>query len=175
MAAKKIEDGNTEIDLKVYTHDSIGDLTKAFLSLADNTNDLAEVAKKIGQGNYDVPVKIRGPHDVLGKSIVNMQESLKTATKELNDLVEELKLSNKYKSEFDKFNDAFRNFELVSGNDIHHWYQYDNYVDGGGTLNNSCMAEVGEEYLYIFYQYRVYLVLKVQHMEMRQYDYVLVL
>ena len=100
MAAKKIEDGNTEIDLKVYTHDSIGDLTKAFLSLAENTNDLAEVAKKIGQGNYDVPVKIRGPHDVLGKSIVNMQESLKTATKELNDLVEELKLSNKYKSEF---------------------------------------------------------------------------
>ncbi len=100
LAAKKIEDGNTEIDLKVYTHDSIGDLTKAFLSLAENTNDLAEVAKKIGQGNYDVPVKIRGPHDVLGKSIVNMQESLKTATKELNDLVEELKLSNKYKSEF---------------------------------------------------------------------------
>ena len=35
---------------------------------------------------------------------------------------------NKYKSEFDRFNDAFRNFELVSGNDIHHWYQYDNYL-----------------------------------------------
>ncbi|MFZ9846552.1 MAG: ATP-binding protein [Flavobacteriales bacterium] len=100
LAAKKIEDGNTEIDLKVYTHDSIGDLTKAFLSLAENTNDLAEVANKIGQGNYDVPVKIRGPHDVLGQSIVNMQQSLKNATKELNDLVEELKLSNKYKSEF---------------------------------------------------------------------------
>ena len=100
LAAKKIEEGNTAIDLKVYTHDSIGDLTKAFLSLAENTNDLAEVANKIGKGNYDVPVKIRGPHDVLGKSIVNMQESLKTATKELNDLVEELKLSNKYKSEF---------------------------------------------------------------------------
>ena len=33
---------------------------------------------------------------------------------------------NKYKSEFDKFNDAFRNFELVSGDDIHHWYQYQN-------------------------------------------------
>jgi signal transduction histidine kinase len=100
LAARKIEDGNTDIDLMVYTKDSIGDLTKAFLSLAENTKELADVANKIGQGNYDVPVKIRGPYDILGTSIVNMQESLKSTTSEMNQLVEDLKLSNKYKSEF---------------------------------------------------------------------------
>jgi signal transduction histidine kinase len=100
ISARKIEDGNTDIDLEVYTKDSIGDLTKAFLSLAENTKELADIANEIGKGNYDVPVKIRGPYDILGKAIVNMQESLKRTTAEMNQLVEELRLSNKYKSEF---------------------------------------------------------------------------
>ena len=59
---------------------------------------------------------------------------------------------NKYKSEFDKFNDAFRNFELVSGDDIHHWYQYDNYLHGTnkGQLSNSCMARAPKRWLEIY-------------------------
>ena len=59
---------------------------------------------------------------------------------------------NKYKSEFDKFNDAFRNFELVSGSVIHHWYQYDNYLYGTnkGQLSNSCMARAPRRWLEIY-------------------------
>jgi hypothetical protein len=59
---------------------------------------------------------------------------------------------NKYKSEFDRFNDAFRNFELVSGNDIHRWYQYDNYLHGTskGQLSNSCMARAPRRWLEIY-------------------------
>ena len=59
---------------------------------------------------------------------------------------------NKYKSEFDRFNDAFRNFELVSGNDIHHWYQYQNYLHGKskGQLSNSCMSSAPERWLEIY-------------------------
>ena len=61
---------------------------------------------------------------------------------------------NKYKSEFDKFNDAFRNFELVSGDDIHHWYQYQNYLHGTskGQLSNSCMSRAPERWLQIYTQ-----------------------
>ncbi len=100
IAANKIKDGNTDVQLEVVTNDSIGDLTKAFLSLVQNTKELAEVANKIGQGNYNVPMNIRGPHDILATSIINMQESLKMTTAELGTTVEELKLSNQYKSEF---------------------------------------------------------------------------
>jgi hypothetical protein len=59
---------------------------------------------------------------------------------------------NKYKSEFDKFNDAFRNFELVSGKEIHHWYQASNYLHGTskGQLSNSCMGRAPERWLEIY-------------------------
>ena len=61
---------------------------------------------------------------------------------------------NKYKSEFDKFNDAFRNFELVSGREIHHWYQSTNYLHGTskGQLSNSCMGRARESWLEIYTQ-----------------------
>ena len=59
---------------------------------------------------------------------------------------------NKYKSEFDRFNDAFRNFEIVSGKEIHHWYQHGNYLHGTskGQLSNSCMARAPESWLQIY-------------------------
>ena len=51
---------------------------------------------------------------------------------------------NKYKSAYDRLNDIYRNFELVSGNDISYWYSYKNYSRGAdrGTLGNSCMSGV---------------------------------
>ena len=62
--------------------------------------------------------------------------------------------ANKFKSEFDRFNDAFKNFELVSGNDIHYWYQYENYLHGRskGQLSNSCMSSASERWLQIYTQ-----------------------
>jgi len=61
---------------------------------------------------------------------------------------------NKYKSEFDRFNDVFRNFELVSGDDIHHWYHSENYLHGRskGQLSNSCMSSAPERWLQIYTQ-----------------------
>jgi len=59
---------------------------------------------------------------------------------------------NKYKSAFDRMNDIFSNFELVSGNDIAYWYNYKNYLMGTdrGSLGNSCMAEVNASYFDIY-------------------------
>jgi hypothetical protein len=61
---------------------------------------------------------------------------------------------NKYKSEFDRFNDAFRNFELVSGDEINHWYQFVNYLHGHnkGQLSNSCMSRAPSYWLEIYTQ-----------------------
>ena len=47
---------------------------------------------------------------------------------------------NKYKSAWDKMNDIFRNFELVTEDKIGYWYNSSNYDNQSrGTLGSSCM------------------------------------
>jgi hypothetical protein len=47
---------------------------------------------------------------------------------------------NKYKSAWDKMNDIFRNFEVVSEDKIGFWYNSSNYENASrGTLGSSCM------------------------------------
>jgi len=57
---------------------------------------------------------------------------------------------NKYKSAYDAMNDIFRKFELVSGDDIAHWYSYSNYEENKGTLGSSCMKAVNSNYFDIY-------------------------
>lgn len=61
---------------------------------------------------------------------------------------------NKYKSEFDKMNDIFRDFEVVDGDKIAYWYNWRNYQHGRerGPLSNSCMSGVPERYFQIYTQ-----------------------
>lgn len=59
---------------------------------------------------------------------------------------------NQFKATYDFAADGSKQFDIVKGKDIAYWYQYDNYVDGGGTLNNSCMAEVDSDYFDIYTQ-----------------------
>jgi len=59
---------------------------------------------------------------------------------------------NKYKAHIDILNDAFAKFRVVEGDDIQHYYEYENYnLDGNsGTLGSSCMAEVDGSYMDIY-------------------------
>jgi hypothetical protein len=41
-------------------------------------------------------------------------------------------------------------FKLVEGDDIAHWYQEKRYKSGNGQLNNSCMANVDDDYFDIY-------------------------
>jgi hypothetical protein len=56
---------------------------------------------------------------------------------------------NQYKATFDFLKESNK-FDIVKGRQISHWYCYENYEDGGGTLNNSCMAEVDSDYFDIY-------------------------
>jgi hypothetical protein len=58
--------------------------------------------------------------------------------------------TNQYKATYDFAKDALKQFDIVKGNDIAYWYDNDYYVSGGGTLNNSCMAEVNSDYFDIY-------------------------
>ena len=75
---------------------------------------------------------------------------LRAAGREFTDAqVEEF--VNKYKAAWDRSRDAFRNFELVSGDKIAHWYWYGNYAPArGGTLHNSCMARKPDSFFEIY-------------------------
>jgi hypothetical protein len=60
------------------------------------------------------------------------------------------KFVNSYKSTYDVLSNAFNKFSIVEGEDIIHWYNKENYLEGGGTLNSSCMAEVAKTYFNIY-------------------------
>ncbi len=57
---------------------------------------------------------------------------------------------NQYKATFDFAQNALAQFDIVKGKDIIHWYWVDQYQSGGGTLNNSCMAEADSDWLAIY-------------------------
>ena len=60
--------------------------------------------------------------------------------------------TNTYKATYDFAKDALKQFDIVQGDKIAYWYDEENYVDGGGSLNNSCMASVGSDYFDIYTQ-----------------------
>ena len=57
---------------------------------------------------------------------------------------------NQYKATYDFAADILKQFDIVKGSDIVHWYWHEQYQSGGGTLNNSCMAEADTDWLAIY-------------------------
>ncbi len=51
---------------------------------------------------------------------------------------------------FDFAADALRQFSIVKGDQIYHWYNGLRYVSGGGSLNNSCMKSASRTKLAIY-------------------------
>ena len=69
----------------------------------------------------------------------------KFTDKEIEDFV------NQYKATYDLMANALIRFDVVSGSDIAYWYNSKNYADEeAGTLGNSCMANVDDEYFDIY-------------------------
>jgi hypothetical protein len=61
--------------------------------------------------------------------------------------------TNTYKATYDFMKDVLKQFDVIQGNKIAYWYEKDNYVSGGGTLNNSCMADVETDEYFDIYCY----------------------
>jgi len=60
---------------------------------------------------------------------------------------------NQFKATYDFAADGLKQFDVVKGDTIAYWYDNgneDRYVNGGGTLNNSCMSEVSTDYFEIY-------------------------
>lgn len=61
------------------------------------------------------------------------------------------KFVNNYKATINVMNDAFSKFDVVSSDKLCHFYHADNYYDTEGTLGNSCMSEVDEVVLKMYW------------------------
>lgn len=58
--------------------------------------------------------------------------------------------TNQFKATYDFTKDVLKQFDVVDGDDIAHWYHRKNYEEGRGVLNNSCMGEVEPRFLDIY-------------------------
>lgn len=58
--------------------------------------------------------------------------------------------TNQFKAAFDFNADSTNKFDIVSGDDIAKWYYFEKYIQGGGTLNNSCMANVKKKFFDLY-------------------------
>lgn len=79
----------------------------------------------------------------LARAILNSAK-ISFTDKEIEDF------TNQYKATYDFAKDILRQFDIVQGSKIDYWYHIDRYEKGGGTLNNSCMAEVDDDYFQIY-------------------------
>jgi hypothetical protein len=129
-----------KLDLK-YISDKLSDLLPVYITgedvlksgmvYIDNTDKMdtlsfLPVRFKDDEDPYN---NIRRQEIKLGKFLRKVKD---LNGKELEDLI------NNYKSSYKRYHNLMY-FELVEGEDIRYWYLKDNYVTGGGILNNSCM------------------------------------
>lgn len=127
--------GNTYVLFKEYNAEEprVTVLNKEAISLSDDVD------------NPKTWETSRNPMNVgrLVRAILNYSD-LEFTNQDLEDFV------NKYKAMYDLSKDAMKQFDLVSGDKIAHWYDMENYQDGGGQLNNSCMGDVGDYFFDIY-------------------------
>lgn len=102
--------------------------------LRTTTNKLNSVWKK-GRQNIFVGRGIRALLTTAG---------IQFTDKDLEEFV------NLYKSTVDKMNNRYQYFDIVKGDDIGYWYNYNNYFERKGSIGSSCMRDVDVEYFDIY-------------------------
>jgi PAS domain S-box-containing protein len=103
IAAQKISEGATNLQLRIDSNDVIGSLAQS-ISKIDTTNKLlADAARDIGKGNFNVRIEPRGKEDILGNALVQMKNNLQQYSKASQEANENFRqLAEKYKTIFYK-------------------------------------------------------------------------
>ncbi len=113
----------------------------------DNTTVLNKDALQVSELNFDEAVwkSSRNPINIgrLSRAILTSAD-IDVTPRDIELFV------NKYKATYDFISDETKRFGIVKGNDISKWYGKENYIEGDGPLNNSCMASVPSSYFDIY-------------------------
>lgn len=94
-AAKKISKGEAGSAIDVSSQDAIASLARSISEIDENNRQLTEAAAAIGKGEFDVTVKPRSDHDLLGNAIVTMKENLQSLIHDLKQAKSEIDALNK--------------------------------------------------------------------------------
>lgn len=89
MAARKISRGEAGITLENFPHGMLGSLAKSILQIEKNNLVLAQAAREIGTGNFQVKVNPRSENDILAMSIKKMKQDLRRFTEQKDKLQKE--------------------------------------------------------------------------------------
>lgn len=85
--ANTIASGEISVDLKTTNRsDEVGDLTNAFVRMAENLRQIAEATKQVAAGNLAVGIKPQSERDVMGNAVADM-------TKRLSELIGQVQRS----------------------------------------------------------------------------------
>lgn len=72
MAAKKMAEGDVDVDCTKIYNDDLGELLDEFQLMVDATKEQARISDAISKGNLTLDVSARGDKDMLGKAIVRL-------------------------------------------------------------------------------------------------------
>ena len=132
------------LDIENDAHDD-DDLKQNYIDLTDKEDVVSFISQKKHDSiedrvGVDDPYSVKGRSEIKVGRLVRSLSTLadqKLTDKEIETFVNEFKSKTFLRTE---------KFELVSGEDIKFWYNGDNYKDGDGPLNNSCMRNADSEY-----------------------------
>ncbi|MDR1246828.1 MAG: methyl-accepting chemotaxis protein [Clostridiales Family XIII bacterium] len=74
-AAGKVANGYTDVYLSAERNDEVGELTKDFAALIENTAEQAGVVKKLSSGDLTARVNPRSEHDVMNIALSDMAQN----------------------------------------------------------------------------------------------------
>jgi signal transduction histidine kinase len=104
LAAQKIANGETGVQIKVESNDAIGMLARSISEIDKNNKALTQTAIAIGKGDFHIELQPRSEKDQLGNAIVQMQNDLQQYNQKMESLVaqrtEELARSNEDLQQF---------------------------------------------------------------------------
>nr|WP_320026131.1 methyl-accepting chemotaxis protein [uncultured Acetobacterium sp.] len=68
--ADQVAVGKVDVDIKITTHDEIGDLMRSFETMIRNNKGMADAAQRMAQGDFEVEIVPRSDDDVISNSMI---------------------------------------------------------------------------------------------------------
>jgi methyl-accepting chemotaxis protein len=87
-AAEKLALGDVNVNIELDSKDELGALAQSFRAMAVVIRERAALAQKIAAGDMTVEVKAKSEQDLLGKSFIQVVESLRTLVAETETLAQ---------------------------------------------------------------------------------------
>jgi len=148
---------NNVMKLKYQTGDEIEEMATAFNRTIDDLSQKSQFAQQLGEGKLEQDFELTNKEDLLGKSLVEMRDSLKKAREEEEKRKEEDKKRQWVNEGLAKFGDILRqnndNLEALSYDIIRNIVVYMDANQGGLFLlndddNNDIFYELKAAYAY---------------------------